>query len=111
MTLVPWEGGDSRIDWFINGGWQGHVITGAPKYTTYTGTLNVLYQNASYQSVTLVTDAGTIFNNVVLNKFSVSNTYLSLSKDGASNAYFTFVAVARYTSPEPTTSVGAEERL
>jgi len=106
--LVPWEGGDSRIDWFTGGTRRGNVITGAPKYTTYKGTLKANYTGASSQYVTLTTNQGTIFNNILLNKFSVTNTYLSLSKDGTATAYFDYVYVRKYTSPEPPAMIGEE---
>lgn len=50
MMLVPWAGGDSRIDWFTNGLIRTpNVFTGGPHYAQHKGTLKLKYNTANNQ--------------------------------------------------------------
>lgn len=49
-----------------------------------------------------------MFNNVVLNKFSVTNTFLSLSKAGGYVSNLSYIAVHKYSDVEPGITVGPE---
>ena len=106
MILAPWAYNESRIDWFTDGSLRPHIITGAPYYTNYRGTLKVKYNNANNQQIWLTTTTGLIFDNILLNEFSTDNTYLSLST--ARIAYLSFIAIRKYSDIEPVITVGPE---
>ena len=116
MMLVPWAGGDSRIDWFTNGLLRTpKVYTGGPNYAQYKGTLKVKYNSVNNQQVWLNTSSGVMFNNILLSKFSVSNTYLSLSKDGYSSdtglTNLSYIAVRKYVDFEPSITISSETEI
>jgi hypothetical protein len=115
QALIPWyyssSSKGSYIDWFIDGALQGIVYGNNTYINNYSGIMKVQYVSATEQHVWLTTSDGTvIFDNVLLNKFSVTNTYLSLSKDCSTPTYFYYLAVANFVLPEPTVSVGEEEQ-
>ena len=110
QILAPWEGDDSRIDWFLNGYIAGHVITGSPYYDAYRGSLRTEYITDNSQNLWLNSNLGPIFDNVTLNKFSVSNTFLSLSKAASAgvSASIDFIAIRKYADMDSNTIIGPE---
>lgn len=107
MVLAPWAYDQSRIDWFTDGSLRSpNIITGAPYYTNYRGTLKVKYNNANNQQLWLTTTTGSIFNNILLNKFTTDNTYLSLST--ARIAYLSFIAIRLFNDIDPIIHIGPE---
>lgn len=113
QLLVPWEGGDSRIDWFTNGLLQSpKIVIGGPKYTQYKAIIKVKNNTANSQQIWVNTSSGLIFENIILNKFTVTNNYLSLgdvySLTNIVQNNLTHFLIRKYSDVEPSVAIGSE---
>ncbi|ACX72849.1 PEGA domain protein [Methanocaldococcus vulcanius M7] len=101
QCLLPWEGGDSRIDPIKNGIWDGwHYKTGMP------------YLYGTNQRVTIkvtedIIKSVIINNNQILTDLTVDRfgNYFCLTKDTDDTVYIDYIFVRKYADKEPTTTI------
>ena len=99
--LMPWSGGDSRVDYIKANVWNRNVVTGGPRYTTYRFRATV-YRDTTSHFIAVNKDNGvTLFN-------TSANDYVPSVGSTINYGPTTWSFVRKYAATEPSPALGAE---
>ena len=106
QVLIPWEGGDSRVDRVIDGLYDSHYYTGGPYIYGTSVVVDVTCKTSPSVEVYRVDTATLVIPETSTDKYG---NYIHLTMDTDDTVYVDWITVRKYSSSPPSISYSSEE--